>query len=329
MANIITDDLFPRYSATDGENTDAPFGISNNTAGREIDDVMRSLMAETKKVVTTLTDNDTAINVELEATTAKLDALDQDEAITNAKLDSNAVTSTKIAAGAVTRTKLADDVVNEDKLDDNAVTTDKILDGSVTLAKLMEELQNSFWSVGDIKAHASNGSTLGGGWLICDGRTVLRATYPDLFAVIGSNFTGGQRLDSTEFRLPDLRGRTMVGVNGNRVGSSGRSPAITASWVRSIGGASGEQDIRLTEANLPPHRHFVANGDDRNTSSGDVLQGNEFVTFGGSSRAVDDNYQLRGSSTEPTRGRTSETGGNQAFSNIQPSIAINMFIKAF
>lgn len=44
-----------------------------------------------------------------------------------------------------------------------------------------------------------------GRWLRCNGAVVLRATYPDLFAAIGTTYnTGGE--SGTQFRLPDKRG---------------------------------------------------------------------------------------------------------------------------
>jgi hypothetical protein len=40
------------------------------------------------------------------------------------------------------------------------------------------------------------------GFLVPDGRTLPRAAYPDLFAVLGTRYGGG---DDDSFRLPDLR----------------------------------------------------------------------------------------------------------------------------
>lgn len=54
------------------------------------------------------------------------------------------------------------------------------------------------------------GSTAPDYWLLCDGSAVSRTTYANLFAVIGSTFGAGD--GSTTFNLPDLRGRTPIGV---------------------------------------------------------------------------------------------------------------------
>lgn len=60
------------------------------------------------------------------------------------------------------------------------------------------------------------------GWLECDGAVVLRATYPGLFAAIGTVFnTGGE--SGAQFRLPDLRGEFVRGWDHGRGIDAGRA----------------------------------------------------------------------------------------------------------
>ena len=49
------------------------------------------------------------------------------------------------------------------------------------------------------------------GWLVCDGRPIPIAKYPELFQAIG--FIYGQK-DTGHFLLPDYRGRFLRGVSG-------------------------------------------------------------------------------------------------------------------
>ncbi len=57
------------------------------------------------------------------------------------------------------------------------------------------------------------------GWLLCDGRTVSRTEYSDLFSIIQINWGKGDEIST--FNLPDLRGVVLRG--GNTVGASVRS----------------------------------------------------------------------------------------------------------
>lgn len=62
------------------------------------------------------------------------------------------------------------------------------------------------------------GGTAPAGWLLCEGAPVSRATYADLFAVIGTAFGSGN--GSSTFNVPDLRGVFLRGADGG----TGRDP---------------------------------------------------------------------------------------------------------
>jgi microcystin-dependent protein len=68
------------------------------------------------------------------------------------------------------------------------------------------------------------------GWLMCDGSAISRAAFPGLFAAIGTvHNIGGEA--STDFRLPDKRGRTSVGAGAG----AGLTP-------RALGAATGSEN---------------------------------------------------------------------------------------
>jgi len=68
------------------------------------------------------------------------------------------------------------------------------------------------------------GSSAPAGWLICDGSSVSRALYPELFEVLGTHFGTA---DASTFKLPDLRRRFPWGAeaSGNPLGQSDAVPA--------------------------------------------------------------------------------------------------------
>lgn len=55
------------------------------------------------------------------------------------------------------------------------------------------------------------------GYLVCNGASVSRTTYANLFAVIGTTFGKGD--GSTTFKLPDLRDRYIIGDNTKGIGT--------------------------------------------------------------------------------------------------------------
>lgn len=73
---------------------------------------------------------------------------------------------------------------------------------------------------GVIEMYGANAAPAG--YLECDGSVQLRATYADLFAVIGTNHnTGGET--GAQFRLPDLRGEFVRGWDHARGVDAGRT----------------------------------------------------------------------------------------------------------
>jgi microcystin-dependent protein len=83
------------------------------------------------------------------------------------------------------------------------------------------------------------------GYLICDGRPVLKSEYPNLFLSIGfSHGDGSQNSDgtasgftsTTHFNLPDYRGRFLRGVDGD----AGRDPDKASRTGMASGGNTGD-----------------------------------------------------------------------------------------
>jgi microcystin-dependent protein len=94
-------------------------------------------------------------------------------------------------------------------------------------------------SIGDLKHSIKSDDHAE--WLKCDGRSLNRDDYPELFGVIGTSFGN---LSGTTFNLPDARGRVL--------GSVGTGTGLTA---RSIGDNVGTETHTLTTAQIPSHTH--------------------------------------------------------------------------
>jgi microcystin-dependent protein len=94
------------------------------------------------------------------------------------------------------------------------------------------------------------GSTAPTGWFLCGGQAVSRTTYASLFAVVGTTYGVGD--GSTTFNLPDLRGRTVAGID-----NMGGTDAGRLDIANSSGTVIGSQYVTLTSAQsgLPAHSH--------------------------------------------------------------------------
>lgn len=81
------------------------------------------------------------------------------------------------------------------------------------------------------------------GFLLANGQSVSRATYADLFAVIGTTYGS---VDGSSFNVPDCRGRVVAGMN-----------ASVPEFV-SMGTTVGLQYHTLVIGEIPAHNHTVS-----------------------------------------------------------------------
>lgn len=145
--------------------------------------------------------------------------------------------------------------------------------------------------LGTIQEYAGN--EIPNSWLLCDGSAISRIAYADLFEVIGTTYGEGD--GSTTFNLPDLKGKTIVGLDEDDTD------------FNKLGKIGGEKEHILTIEEMPSHRHPTRYGD----------------TEGG------DGSGYRFSNTLATSTQIVESaGGNQAHNNLQPYIVFNYIIKA-
>lgn len=136
-------------------------------------------------------------------------------------------------------------------------------------------------------------------WLICDGSAISRTDYSELFNAIGTTFGEGD--GSTTFNLPNIKGRTIVGLDTDDTD------------FNTIGKTLGEKTHTLTVAEMPEHNHKQSLDGGNSGNSGNAayswsVPANQYLYTG------DD---LAG-----------KTGGSQPHNNIQPSFVAAYIIKA-
>jgi len=180
--------------------------------------------------------------------------------------------------------------------------------------------------VGTIQMYAATEAPLGG-WLLCNGDVVSIANYPDLYAVIGSNFNYGS-IGGGDFQLPNFNGRVPIGT-GSVPGSS--------TYIN-LADAAGDSLKTIQEQELPQHTHpitdngHIHNIDVSDTSidtSGLILPSDPGFAVSAIFAANTTTLPKNNAIVNATTGITvdNNNSANTAISLMQPYLGINFIIK--
>lgn len=165
-------------------------------------------------------------------------------------------------------------------------------------------------NAGELKMWAGPLDTIPTGWLPCDGSQLLRANFPELFAVIGTNFGSGD--GATTFNLPDFRDRSPMGASQDESGipKTGVDGALTQS--------GGEAYHQLTIAEMPSHTHqpLGFNGDGTG------------MFPGGGYCAAWRNGPIFSPTFNDAMAETTSTGNSVPHNNLHPYFAVHFIIAA-
>ena len=143
------------------------------------------------------------------------------------------------------------------------------------------------------------------GWLKCEGQLLAISQYNALFSLLGTMYGGDGR---TTFGLPDLRGRSIVGI-GQGAGLSNISQ----------GAKGGNETFTLQTNNMPSHNHNVSVS--VNTGNGEESSSTSYLSShaGAFNEAPTSGAVLAGVTSAPA-------GGGLAFANRDPYLGINFCI---
>ena len=168
---------------------------------------------------------------------------------------------------------------------------------------------------GEIRAFANNYYPYG--WLPCFGQRVAINDYAALFSIVGSYY--GSTDMRTYFTLPDLRGRTLIGVGGN--------------LMLSLGDKTGAAKVTLNSYDLPPHTHSFTGawcGDKSSYLAAPESEGTSYLgNFGyntGTNTTTPGYVEDEDNPVTLNPSTIAQTGGNSSHENMSPFLAINYYI---
>ncbi len=133
------------------------------------------------------------------------------------------------------------------------------------------------------------------GYFECDGRSLSRTDYSDLFDVLDETWGSN---DSSTFKIPDFRSRFLYGKGGSK----------------DIADTGGAETVTLSTAEMPSHSHSISPDDMEDSGGGDV---SGTTVYGGT-------VGTGAASGTLTIG---STGGGQAHDNMPPYSVGKWIIK--
>lgn len=217
--------------------------------------------------------------------------------------------------------------------------------------------------IGSIMPYAGTSSP--DGWLLCAGQAVSRTAYPLLYTIIGTTYGVGD--GSTTFNVPDMRGRTPVGLDN----MNGSDAGVLTS-ANTLGLTTGAEKVTLTSTEMPSHTHTQqshnhtqnahGHGNNLGTAGGGAHSHQTYMglitsssymggwyigwagaaqsypptgsygmpsdTYGNHSHSITGGVYDNTATNNPTTATNDNTGGGGAHNNMQPSIMLNYIIRA-
>jgi microcystin-dependent protein len=133
---------------------------------------------------------------------------------------------------------------------------------------------------------------------MCNGQTLPINQYQAVFALLGTVYGGN---GTTNFQLPDMRGRTPVGYGGDY----------------SIGNTFGVEGVTLNTSQMPSHVHAI----NATTAAGALRDPNNSIYGTPASGMAYANASS--GATQLTAQQMQNAGNSQPHSNLQPYNVLN------
>lgn len=114
-------------------------------------------------------------------------------------------------------------------------------DGPAAFKTFADSFKFMLPPIGSLMPYA--GTSAPQGWLLCDGSEYDQTTYPQLSTICGVKFGTAA---AGNFKVPDLRGRVIAGLNTSDTDFS------------TVGKTGGAKNVTIQSGNLPQHSHTAS-----------------------------------------------------------------------
>lgn len=161
-----------------------------------------------------------------------------------------------------------------------------------------------------------------GKWVWADGAVYSAATYPIAAGHIHANWRtayGQSDPGAGNFRVPDLRGLTLAGLDAMPGGS--RANRMTRSVAITIASKTGEETHIITVNEMPSHGHGVTDPGHSHTAQNQASQQTLSGTVGGLIVGA-------GNTGSAVTGITiANAGGGGSHENVQPTVFVPYIVR--
>jgi microcystin-dependent protein len=164
--------------------------------------------------------------------------------------------------------------------------------------------------LGEIRVFAFNFNPRN--WAFCNGALIPISQNTALFSILGTSFGGN---GTTNFGLPDLRGRAAIGA--------GNGPGLTP---QSVGQTGGNSTVTLTTTQIPAHNHVLNAATLTPPNPAQNVASPTSSAVLGLSAPNNIYIDPVAPNTTLTSASISPTGGGQPHENMQPYLAVNFCI---
>lgn len=189
--------------------------------------------------------------------------------------------------------------------------------GALAVANNLSDVANPVIALSNIYpsgvVHPYAGTSAPSGWLLCYGQLVSTTTYANLYAAIGTTYGSG----AGTFGLPDLRGRSIAGLD-NMGGVAANRITASSGFTSSVLGNAGGDEL------LYQHSHSVSDPGHAHTYSLRAASGSPSSTGPSAIGSVPMPNAVSGTSTT---GISIANAGGGVSQNMSPTMLLNYIIK--